>query len=146
MWPARQVRHWKRKNGIEGSTTPRPRIVSTLHYYFSRPFRRFFLPASKVVIDVPDGKRASGAGGEPNAINRGDIDEGAVVGLSLDSGFNGRAFLWENGVMTDLNTLVPAGSNLFLLSACSINAREEIAGLAITSQGEFHAFLATPRH
>ncbi len=72
-------------------------------------------------------------------------DEGMVVGLSLDASFDGRAFLWENGVMTDLNSLIPPNSSLHLLSACSINARGQIAGLAITSAGEYHAFLATPR-
>jgi probable HAF family extracellular repeat protein len=70
-------------------------------------------------------------------------DEGEVVGISLDKNFNARAFLRKNGVMTDLNTLVPAGS-LSLLTACSINSRGEIAGLGMTSTGEFHTYLAKP--
>lgn len=70
-------------------------------------------------------------------------DAGAVVGLSLDASFNGRAFLWQNGDMTELNTLAPT-SPLFLLSACSINSQGEITGLGVTSTGEFHAYLATP--
>ena len=36
---------------------------------------------------------------------------------------NPRAFLWENGVMTDLNTLVPGNSPLYLLIGSSINSR-----------------------
>ncbi len=71
-------------------------------------------------------------------------DAGAVVGLSLDASFNGRAFFWQNGKMTDLNTLAPT-SPLFLLSACSINSQGEITGLGITSTGEFHAYLAVPK-
>jgi probable HAF family extracellular repeat protein len=70
-------------------------------------------------------------------------DAGDVVGLSLDANFNGRAFLWHHGVMTDLNTLAP-NSPLYLLSACSINLRGDIAGLGTTSTGEFHAYLAVP--
>ena len=49
-----------------------------------------------------------------------------------------------DGVMTDLNTLVPADSPLYLLWATSINSRSEIAGFGVTSSGDVHAFLATP--
>jgi probable HAF family extracellular repeat protein len=72
-------------------------------------------------------------------------DRGEVVGASLAPDFSSRAFLWENGVMTDLNTLIPANSALFLLQAKSINSSGEIVGLAVTSTGELHGFLAT-RH
>jgi probable HAF family extracellular repeat protein len=70
-------------------------------------------------------------------------DAGIVVGLSLDAKFNGRAFLWRNGNMTDLNTLAPT-SPLFLLSACSINFQGQITGLGVTSTGDLHAYLAIP--
>jgi probable HAF family extracellular repeat protein len=72
-------------------------------------------------------------------------DRGAVVGASLDASFNARAFLWENGVMTDLNTLIPTNSRLYLLFANSINSSGAITGLAVTSSGELHGFLAKPR-
>ena len=75
-----------------------------------------------------------------NSIN----DRGEVVGLSLDENFNPRAFLWENGVMTDLNTLIPGNSDLYLLLAYSINSSGEIVGLAATSTGDLHGFRATP--
>jgi len=72
-------------------------------------------------------------------------DAGVVTGLSLDADFNPRAFLRQNGVMTDLNTLVRADSPLFLMQACSINSRGQIVGLAMRkSTGELHGFLATP--
>ena len=71
-------------------------------------------------------------------------DKGQVVGPSFDADGNPRAYLWQNGVMTDLNTLIPAGSPLFLLFAESINSRGEIVGFGATEAGDVHAFLATP--
>jgi len=73
-------------------------------------------------------------------------DAGSVVGASLDASFNPRAFLWEKGVMTDLNTLIAGDSPLYLLSGCSINSRGEITGLGLTSTGEIHTYLASPTH
>jgi probable HAF family extracellular repeat protein len=71
-------------------------------------------------------------------------DEGQVVGISNDANGNPRAFLWQNGVMTDLNTLIPADSPLFLLGAFVINSRGEIIGFGVNDAGEVHGFLATP--
>jgi len=74
-------------------------------------------------------------------------DVGRVVGGSYDAIYNERAFLWQDGRMTDLNTLIPADTELFLLEADGINARGEIVGLAFNmTTGEAHAFLATPKH
>jgi probable HAF family extracellular repeat protein len=84
------------------------------------------------------GDAASGAGG----IN----ESGVVIGTSFALDGSPRAFVWYNGVMTDLNTLVPADSPLYLLFANSINASGEIAGWGATSGGEIHAFLLTPSH
>src|SRR5258707_1853570 len=54
-----------------------------------------------------------------------------AVGLSLDSGGNPRAFLWQNGVITDLNALIPADSPfLVLFVADVINSSGEIVGFA----------------
>jgi probable HAF family extracellular repeat protein len=72
-------------------------------------------------------------------------DAGEMVGLSLDAKFNPRAFFWQNGVMTDLNALIPGGSPLFLLTGCSINSRGEIIGIAVEkSTGDVHGYLAAP--
>ena len=71
-------------------------------------------------------------------------DAGSIVGASLDKKFNPRAFLWEKGVMTDLNTLTVGDSPLYLLTGCSINSRGEITGLGMTRTGEIHTYLATP--
>ena len=73
-------------------------------------------------------------------------DASSVVGASLDAKFNPRAFLWEKGEMTDLNTLIAGHSPLYLLTGCSINSRGEITGLGQTSTGEIHTYLARPTH
>jgi probable HAF family extracellular repeat protein len=84
--------------------------------------------------------------GDVRSVAIGINDRGDVTGLSLDMDFNPTAVLWHNGVLTNLNTLIPAKSPLFLIQACSINSRGEIVGLAVqTSTGDLHAFLATPR-
>lgn len=48
------------------------------------------------------------------------------------------ATLWENGTMTDLNTLVSAGSPSFLMKAASINVR---GGWGRRSNGDIRPFL-----
>lgn len=89
---------------------------------------------------------------------------GEAVGVTVDSSFNTRAFLWQNNVLMDLNTLISADSPLYLTSGSSINDSGQIVGNAIVksscpttvpptppawqaNQGactEVHAFLATP--
>jgi probable HAF family extracellular repeat protein len=72
-------------------------------------------------------------------------DEGQVVGESCDVNGNCRAFLWQDKVMTDLNTLVDPGSSLYLIVAQTINSRGEIVGEAFDqSTGDVPAFLAIP--
>ena len=69
---------------------------------------------------------------------------GQVVGLSC--GTSGcRAFLWENDVMTDLNTLVAPGYTGRLVFANDINDAGEITGQTIDPEtGDAVAFLAAP--
>lgn len=72
-------------------------------------------------------------------------NNGQVVGLSCDQSGNCRAFLWQDGAMTDLNALTPADSSLYLVLATDINARGEIVGTGVDmSSGETLAFLAVP--
>lgn len=73
-------------------------------------------------------------------------DRGQIVGVSYPSS---RAFLWEDGVMKDLNTLVASDSPLYLIAAGGINERGEITGQGcVLSNGactsETPAFLALP--
>jgi probable HAF family extracellular repeat protein len=88
-------------------------------------------------------------GDDPYSLAFGLNEKNQVVGQSLDADFNSRAFIWENGKMTDLNSLVPDGSP-FLIYANDINERGEIAGQACIPErcaaGETFAFLAIPNH
>jgi len=77
---------------------------------------------------------------------------GQVVGnsFSCDGNFD-RAFLWENGSMIDLNTLIAADSPLELASGNDINDRGEIGGIGVPPGvspanvfAEGHAFLVIP--
>ena len=84
-------------------------------------------------------------GGIASGINKHD----QVVGSNFDSsGDWSHAFIWQHKVMTDLNTLFPADSNLFAVMANKINERGQISGMAIVrsgpDKGHIHAFLATP--
>ena len=82
--------------------------------------------------------------GDVNSVAVGINDSGEIVGPSLDANFNPHPYLWRNGVMTALTSLIPANSPLSLLVACSINSSGEIVGLAVTSTGVYHGYLATP--
>jgi probable HAF family extracellular repeat protein len=67
-----------------------------------------------------------------------------VVGLSCGAS-DCRAFLWEDGVMTDLNTLVAPGYSGHLYMAQDVNDIGEITGRAVDPEtGELPAFLAVP--
>ncbi len=71
-------------------------------------------------------------------------DRGQVIVQSCDVNFNCRAALWQKGVMTDLNTLVPSGS-LYLLVAYHINNQGEITGTGFApNTGDTPAFVAVP--
>jgi probable HAF family extracellular repeat protein len=68
-------------------------------------------------------------------------EKGQVVGTSIDEQGDPHAFIWQQGVMTELNDLTPAGSPLFLLFGFSINSRGEIVGSGIqVSTGEARLF------
>jgi probable HAF family extracellular repeat protein len=71
---------------------------------------------------------------------------GQVVGSSCDATFACRAFLWDHGVMMDLNSLIPPDSPLYLTWGGGINDRGEIAGSAVlkSNPNEAPAFLAIP--
>jgi len=91
---------------------------------------------------------ASGLGtlpGDVASIGSAISDNGKLVGQSCDANDNCRGFLWQDGVMMDLNTLVPPNSTLDFPDPVGINSRGQIVGLgAVKSTGELHAFLLTP--
>ncbi len=87
--------------------------------------------------------------GDHAAFATGINNQGQVVGNNFDSSFNwSHGFVYQNRVMTDINTLIPADSNLFVISASNINERGQISGMATVvagpHAGEIHAYLATP--
>src|SRR5262249_12410438 len=93
------------------------------------------------VLGILSGDHASFATGINNL--------GQVVGSTFDSGNNwSHGFIWQNRVMTDLNTLIPADSNLFIINASNINERGQISGMAFVHTGphagDIHSILLTP--
>jgi probable HAF family extracellular repeat protein len=77
----------------------------------------------------------------------GDINDwGHVVGaMRAGGGFsNFHAFIYANGLARNLNSLIPAGSGLHLVTANAINNAGQIVGLAYDSRGGNHAYLLNP--
>lgn len=67
------------------------------------------------------------------------------MGLSANADFSViRAFIRRNGTLVDLNALVTGNNSLYLLTACFVNSKGEITGIALDSAGAEHAYLATP--
>jgi probable HAF family extracellular repeat protein len=73
-------------------------------------------------------------------------NNGMVLGVSIDASLSPRAALWRDEIPTDLNTLVPSTTALYLQAACSINHKGEITGFAVlkTDPTESHAYVAIP--
>jgi probable HAF family extracellular repeat protein len=66
--------------------------------------------------------------GDTGSLGFGINDREQVVGFSFDQNLSARAFIWQDGVMTDLNTLVkPRSTPLYLVFGNDINSRGEIA-------------------
>jgi hypothetical protein len=78
-----------------------------------------------------------------------DSNSKVVVGAEWDSAFFwAHGFVYKDGVMTDLNAMIPASSNLFVTFPAKINERGEIGGMGIVlsgpDKGDMHAFVAIP--
>ena len=88
--------------------------------------------------------------GDFGGIAFGNNNKGQVVGGNWNSpGFDwSHAWIWQNGVMTDLNKLFPRDSNLYATFAAKINDSGQIGGMGIVlsgpDKGDVHAFVATP--
>ena len=81
-----------------------------------------------------------------SAINAYGQIVGGSISLSncLSNGDPARAFLWEDGAIFDLNSLIPPGSALYLISPDTINDLGEISGTGADVSGNEHAFLLIP--
>jgi probable HAF family extracellular repeat protein len=84
----------------------------------------------------------------PNGLN----DAGEIVGFSTYSengvAMGNRAFIYRDGVMTDLNTLVPPEAGLLLENALAVNNRGQITAYGARTAGENSYkgyWLLTPR-
>jgi probable HAF family extracellular repeat protein len=73
-------------------------------------------------------------------------DAGVVVGLMRTSGAASpyHAWIYANGVVTNLNSLITSGSGLHVAYANAINNNGQIAGVAFDAQGQAHGVLLTP--
>lgn len=107
--------------------------------------RAFFYSQGVFTDFAPANSRAT----HPYGIN----DQGQVVGTTIGpradvcrtcSGSAPHAFIYENGVITELNTLLPTFSGWDLNWAFGINNGKKIAGYG-TINGQSHAFLLSWR-
>lgn len=75
-----------------------------------------------------------------------DLDDIGGVSFPADPNALPRAFIRPHGgTPVDLNSFVTENTaDLYLFTACSINSRGEIVGLALDAEGSFHGYLATP--
>ncbi len=74
-------------------------------------------------------------------------NKGQVVGFGNTTGNGGlnHGFIWEDGKMADLNSLIPGYYRWFLQQVSGINDRGQIVGQGINrATGQNHAFLLNP--
>jgi probable HAF family extracellular repeat protein len=81
--------------------------------------------------------------GGASSDGRGLNEQGDVVGTAQNGAGQPRAFLWRDGTMTDLNTLIPSGTGWVLESAAAISDGGQIVGYG-TLAGKRRAFVLTP--
>jgi probable HAF family extracellular repeat protein len=88
--------------------------------------------------------------GDGAAFATGINNRGQVVGSTFNSQGWSRGFIWQDGVVTDLNSLISEDSNLFIIAASNINERGQISGMATVmsgpDEGKIHAILLSPGH
>jgi probable HAF family extracellular repeat protein len=86
--------------------------------------------------------------GDGAAFATGINNRAQVVGSTFNStGWSG-GFIWQDNVLTDLNTVIRGDSNLLIVAASNINERGQISGMATVmsgpDEGKIHAILLTP--
>lgn len=95
--------------------------------------------SGKLYLRAPGGKEAEVAGlNKPFAVNSSHV----VIGSKTVSGVE-HAATWQDGTITDLNTLLPKGSGWQLQRATAINDNGDIAGIG-THEGKTRIFLLKP--
>ena len=99
-------------------------------------FSHAFIHSGGVMSDLGT---LGGNESQPNALN----NLGVVIGWADATNGTRRAVRWQNGVATDLNTLLPANSGWVLQSAVMINDAGRIVGNG-TFNGNFSWFIMDP--
>lgn len=101
-------------------------------------------PVHAFLYDAWTGMEDLGTLGGTNSYGYSINIRGHVTGYSDIPGDSGQhAFLYRDGKMIDLNTLLPRSSKWTLLSGYGINDRGQITGYGLI-KGQTHAFLMTP--
>ena len=95
----------------------------------------FNIDKAGTVLNRIDLGELAGGYSTAKAIN----NAGVVVGTS-----DNRAFIWSNGMMQDLNTLIDPTSQWNLATATGINDSGQIVGFGAFGGDPFRAFLLTP--
>ena len=103
-------------------------------------------------IQDPDGEHAFlysqgnftdlGVAGAAETVAFAINNQGQIVGTTSIRGEQ-RAFIFENGTMVDLNSLIPKKSNWELTQAFGVNNHGQIAGYGLVAS-KFRAYLLTP--
>ena len=110
-------------------------------------------PGSQNAFLYQDGHVTNlGTLGGPSTVALGINDQGQVVGSSQPASYQvksitdigSHAFLYQNGIMTDLNTLISPSSGWTLQLARAINDNGQILGSGIGPDDKTDTFLLTP--
>jgi probable HAF family extracellular repeat protein len=108
-------------------------------YSLNFQFEHAFLWSKGKMFDL--GLLPNGITSEANSINAGgDIVGAATVSSSTSTGV---AFLYSDGKMSDLNSMIPANSGWVLSGATGINNRGQIVGTGLLN-GVLRGFLLSP--
>ncbi|HEY2476117.1 MAG TPA: hypothetical protein VGI19_15120 [Candidatus Cybelea sp.] len=83
--------------------------------------------------------------GDLDSFAGGINDEGQVVGQSCDASGNCRGYLWQNGSIYDLNTLIAPNKNVNIPFGSNINDSGQITGATVDTQGIEQAVVLVPR-
>jgi probable HAF family extracellular repeat protein len=91
---------------------------------------------SLTYLGSPDGFDAA----MPYAIN----NSGQIVGALETGGTSFNAFIWSNGLLSNLNSDIEPSSGWTLQEATAINDNGQIVGYGLNPSGDVHGFLLTP--